>query len=210
MRTVSPSTFLLLLPFFCISAASNTDLKRTWKVERTWEKQPVTYDHTEGRPWPLLLPKRDQETVIFRFRYGSNEDYICHEILSDEETLHVDNIPVKRVTMDNAHQRRLDTTTTTPTLPPTGSYEESHPSVQVSYENIYDTLIFLAVAWLAGTFVLLLGMPTLVGEIVAGFLLGPPLANFVPLVSTRQILVSPHEGGDGGGDGESLGLFEAK
>lgn len=142
--------------------------------------------HSEGRPWPLLVPKRDQETVIFRFHYGFNEDYICREILSDEETFLVDNIAVKDVTLDNTLQRRLDTTSSNETLPPKGSYEESHPSVQVSYENIYDTLIFLAVAWLAGNFALLLGMPTLVGEIIAGFLLGPPLANFVPLVRKQS------------------------
>ena len=41
-------------------------------------------------------------------------------------------------------------------------------------------LVFLMVATGAGIFTAQLGMPALVGEIFTGFLLGPPLANFVP------------------------------
>ena len=41
-------------------------------------------------------------------------------------------------------------------------------------------LVFLIVDTAAGIFTAKLGMPALVGEIFAGFLLGPPLADFVP------------------------------
>jgi len=50
------------------------------------------------------------------------------------------------------------------------------------------TIIFLAVAWVLGNLSLLLGMPSLVGEIVAGFLLGPPLADFVPLPQAMALI----------------------
>ena len=43
-----------------------------------------------------------------------------------------------------------------------------------------DALVFLLVVFAGGHVALLLGMPSLVGEIIMGFLLGPPLANFVP------------------------------
>ncbi len=42
------------------------------------------------------------------------------------------------------------------------------------------TLIFLGAVFLFGKLFTFIGMPSLVGEIICGFLLGPPLANFVP------------------------------
>ena len=53
-------------------------------------------------------------------------------------------------------------------------------SVEVQYEDIYYTLVFLAAVYVFGKAAAMVGMPSLVGEIVCGFLLGPPLANFVP------------------------------
>jgi Kef-type K+ transport system membrane component KefB len=41
-------------------------------------------------------------------------------------------------------------------------------------------IVFIFVAWLLGTLSIYIGLPSLVGEIMAGFLLGPPLADFVP------------------------------
>mmetsp|Transcript_12655 Transcript_12655/g.25292 ORF Transcript_12655/g.25292 Transcript_12655/m.25292 type:complete len:967 (+) Transcript_12655:195-3095(+) len=52
--------------------------------------------------------------------------------------------------------------------------------VHVTYENIYAILVFLLTATAFGIVTSKLGMPALVGEIIAGFLLGPPLADFVP------------------------------
>jgi len=43
-----------------------------------------------------------------------------------------------------------------------------------------DALVFLIIIYLAGEASLLLGMPSLFGEIISGFLIGPPLADFVP------------------------------
>jgi Kef-type K+ transport system membrane component KefB len=53
----------------------------------------------------------------------------------------------------------------------------SHPLLYPSTDKM---VIFVAATWLAGYISTLLGMPSLVGEITAGFLLGPPLADFVP------------------------------
>jgi len=52
--------------------------------------------------------------------------------------------------------------------------------VHVKYEDIYNILAFLLAVYVAGLFTKSLGMPALVGEIITGFLLGPPLADFVP------------------------------
>lgn len=57
---------------------------------------------------------------------------------------------------------------------------ESELSVEVSYEDIYQTLAFLAFIFAFGKLATLIGMPSLVGEIICGFLFGPPLADFVP------------------------------
>jgi Kef-type K+ transport system membrane component KefB/Ca2+-binding EF-hand superfamily protein len=52
--------------------------------------------------------------------------------------------------------------------------------VHVTYEQIYAILVFLMTATALGIVTSKLGMPALVGEIITGFLLGPPLADFVP------------------------------
>lgn len=57
---------------------------------------------------------------------------------------------------------------------------ESELSVEVSYEDIYQTLAFLAFVFAFGKLATLIGMPSLVGEIICGFLFGPPLIDFVP------------------------------
>lgn len=60
-------------------------------------------------------------------------------------------------------------------------HDSSHAyTVHVSYEDIYKVLVFFVVIFVAGICTKNLGMPSLVGEIIAGTLLGPPLAKFVP------------------------------
>ena len=59
--------------------------------------------------------------------------------------------------------------------------EDSEFGVHITYEDLYDAVLFLACIYIAGQFASrVLTMPSLVGEIVAGILLGPPLADFVP------------------------------
>jgi Kef-type K+ transport system membrane component KefB len=53
--------------------------------------------------------------------------------------------------------------------------------VHIEYEDLYDTIVFFTMIYVAGQIASrVLRMPDLVGEIVAGILLGPPLADFVP------------------------------
>jgi hypothetical protein len=53
--------------------------------------------------------------------------------------------------------------------------------VHIEYEDLYNTVIFLTCIYLSGQIASrFLRMPSLVGEIVCGILLGPPLADFVP------------------------------
>jgi len=52
--------------------------------------------------------------------------------------------------------------------------------IDISGHSADDTLVFLLIIYLAGEASLLLGMPSLLGEIISGLLIGPPLADFVP------------------------------
>lgn len=52
-------------------------------------------------------------------------------------------------------------------------------SVDVSFEDIFRTVIFLMASWMMAVLSQLVGLPSLVGEIVTGFVLGPPLLNWV-------------------------------
>mmetsp|Transcript_21156 Transcript_21156/g.31370 ORF Transcript_21156/g.31370 Transcript_21156/m.31370 type:complete len:495 (+) Transcript_21156:126-1610(+) len=60
--------------------------------------------------------------------------------------------------------------------------EENSLGVNTTYEDLYHSFVFLTVVWAAGQIASskYLKMPPLVGEIIAGILLGPPVANFVP------------------------------
>uniref|UniRef100_A0A7S3PTY2 EF-hand domain-containing protein n=1 Tax=Chaetoceros debilis TaxID=122233 RepID=A0A7S3PTY2_9STRA len=62
----------------------------------------------------------------------------------------------------------------------TGNGEEDFLIVHVTYDEIYKVLVFLIAIFVTGLFAQRMGMPSLVGEIFIGFLLGPPLANVVP------------------------------
>lgn len=62
-----------------------------------------------------------------------------------------------------------------------GSDSHSEFGVHVTYEDLYSTVVFFACIYICGQIASnLLKMPSLVGEIICGILLGPPLANFVP------------------------------
>ncbi|CAJ1943048.1 unnamed protein product [Cylindrotheca closterium] len=52
--------------------------------------------------------------------------------------------------------------------------------VSVTFSEIYKVIIFIAIAWLLGNLSVKIGLPTLVGELVTGVVLGPPLLDFVP------------------------------
>lgn len=61
-----------------------------------------------------------------------------------------------------------------------GGDGHSEVGVHISYEDLYSTIIFLACIYVSGQVASrLLRMPSLVGEIFCGILLGPPLADFV-------------------------------
>jgi hypothetical protein len=53
--------------------------------------------------------------------------------------------------------------------------------VHITYQDLYRTVIYLTCIYVSGQIASrFLRMPNLVGEIVCGILLGPPLADFVP------------------------------
>lgn len=52
------------------------------------------------------------------------------------------------------------------------------------------TFVFVAAVWFLGVASKRLGMPSLVGEIACGFLLGPPLADFVPYPHAMTVIGS--------------------
>lgn len=60
--------------------------------------------------------------------------------------------------------------------------DDGHSSfgVHIEYEDLYDAVLFFVAIYLSGQIASFIKMPALVGEIVCGILLGPPLADFVP------------------------------
>ena len=61
-----------------------------------------------------------------------------------------------------------------------GKEAEEHFGVHIEYEDLYDTMLFFIAIYVSGQIASFVKMPSLVGEIVCGILLGPPLADFVP------------------------------
>lgn len=80
-------------------------------------------------------------------------------------------------------QQDAPSNTTTFTAVPTSDNattdEEQQLSVDVSFEDILKTVIFLMASWMMAVLSQVLGLPSLVGEICTGFILGPPLLDFV-------------------------------
>ena len=67
--------------------------------------------------------------------------------------------------------------------------DHSDFGVHVLFSDIYYSVVYLACIYVAGQIASkLLRMPPLVGEIIAGILLGPPLADFVPLPEAWVLL----------------------
>ena len=53
--------------------------------------------------------------------------------------------------------------------------------VHITFDDLYASIIFFTFIYLMGAFAQrVLKMPSLVGEIFAGIILGPPVANWVP------------------------------
>lgn len=61
-------------------------------------------------------------------------------------------------------------------------------SVVVSFEDILKTIIFLLAAWISALVFRVVGLPALVGEIVCGFLLGPPVLDFCPFPEAMVLI----------------------
>lgn len=58
---------------------------------------------------------------------------------------------------------------------------EGGTGVHIDYDTLYQGMVFLVAIYAGGQIAQrLLKMPSLVGEIFAGILLGPPVADFVP------------------------------
>mmetsp|Transcript_20589 Transcript_20589/g.31391 ORF Transcript_20589/g.31391 Transcript_20589/m.31391 type:complete len:879 (+) Transcript_20589:134-2770(+) len=93
-------------------------------------------------------------------------------------------------TTNEDHQRQAEVSSVTHEAE--GSSSESdlahELSIEVSYEDTYDTLIFLGVSFIFGEIAYHCGIPPLVGQIIAGFLLGPPLADYVPFPQAMVLL----------------------
>eukprot|EP00529_Nitzschia_sp_RCC80_P017252 CAMPEP_0113503518 /NCGR_PEP_ID=MMETSP0014_2-20120614/34200_1 /TAXON_ID=2857 /ORGANISM="Nitzschia sp." /LENGTH=814 /DNA_ID=CAMNT_0000398517 /DNA_START=405 /DNA_END=2849 /DNA_ORIENTATION=+ /assembly_acc=CAM_ASM_000159 len=63
----------------------------------------------------------------------------------------------------------------------TDGEDHSEFGVHITYEDLYRTIVYFVCIYVCGQFAsAVLRMPSLVGEIFSGILLGPPLADFVP------------------------------
>eukprot|EP00486_Rosalina_sp_Unknown_P008386 CAMPEP_0201579786 /NCGR_PEP_ID=MMETSP0190_2-20130828/27623_1 /ASSEMBLY_ACC=CAM_ASM_000263 /TAXON_ID=37353 /ORGANISM="Rosalina sp." /LENGTH=246 /DNA_ID=CAMNT_0048014729 /DNA_START=136 /DNA_END=873 /DNA_ORIENTATION=+ len=58
-------------------------------------------------------------------------------------------------------------------------HTEDH-GIEDAFEHIYFVMLFMACLWFVGKIFARCGLPSLVGEIVVGIILGPNLLNFVP------------------------------
>eukprot|EP00484_Ammonia_sp_Unknown_P000784 CAMPEP_0197021680 /NCGR_PEP_ID=MMETSP1384-20130603/2627_1 /TAXON_ID=29189 /ORGANISM="Ammonia sp." /LENGTH=1130 /DNA_ID=CAMNT_0042449567 /DNA_START=117 /DNA_END=3509 /DNA_ORIENTATION=- len=65
-----------------------------------------------------------------------------------------------------------------PTCHATG-HTEDH-DIEEAFQHIYFVMLFMACLWFVGKFFSRIGLPSLVGEILCGIILGPNLLNLVP------------------------------
>ena len=62
------------------------------------------------------------------------------------------------------------------------------PATGFSFNEIYATLTLFVTIWVAGKISMSLGMPSLVGEIIVGVILGPNLLEFAPKVGALKMI----------------------
>mmetsp|Transcript_21173 Transcript_21173/g.28166 ORF Transcript_21173/g.28166 Transcript_21173/m.28166 type:complete len:1051 (-) Transcript_21173:3288-6440(-) len=135
------------------------------------EIKPKSFE--EDRPWPLLSRRVHKNVDIT----NSNSDWRYKSIFYGAyRYLYKTKNSYSRVLIDTN-----DTHDTVNTNEASDEEDLSHElSIEVTYEDTYDVLVFLGVVYILGEVAFRLGIPSLVGQIIAGFLLGPPLANYVP------------------------------
>ena len=63
-------------------------------------------------------------------------------------------------------------------------------SVNVSFEDILKTVVFLLLTWMSANLCKLIGLPSLAGEIIAGVILGPPVLDFCPYPEAMVLIGS--------------------
>lgn len=66
--------------------------------------------------------------------------------------------------------------------------DDENLAVMVTFTDILNLMLFLVATWLMSNVSVMIGLPGLVGEIVTGFLLGPPLANFCPFPEAMVLI----------------------
>ena len=58
-------------------------------------------------------------------------------------------------------------------------HTEDH-DIEEAFQHIYYVMLFVSALWFIGKIFARLGLPSLVGEIIVGIIMGPNLLNFVP------------------------------
>ena len=93
--------------------------------------------------------------------------------------------------IDNQYSRMLSDIETEPHTRESEQEQEelaNELSIEVSFEDTYKVLVFLGVVFSCGEIASYFGIPSLVGQMIAGFLLGPPLLEYVPYPESFVLL----------------------
>jgi len=146
------------------------------------------------RPWPLLTPRRDNvpsnssssSSSERRRKYYKTIFRNAHKAIYNPKTPLV----ARQLSETNEGEAAASTTSEGGEFTETQEEEDlaEELSIEVSYEDTYDILVFLGVAYIFGEIAFHIGVPPLVGQIVAGFLLGPQLADYVPFPEAMVLL----------------------
>ena len=102
--------------------------------------------------------------------FGSDDDYDSYGSASSDSRL-------------LAAQAEVDETGHVTNTTICGDAEEHHSEfgVHIAFTDLYASIIFFAFIYIMGAFAQrVLKMPSLVGEIFAGIILGPPVTDYVP------------------------------
>ncbi|KAL3914568.1 MAG: hypothetical protein SGILL_006051, partial [Bacillariaceae sp.] len=91
------------------------------------------------------------------------------------------------VTYHNHHRRRLDEMVV---IQVDTVSETDQLSVDVTFEDILKTVVFLLVTFLAANLCKFISLPGFVGEIIAGVVLGPPVLDFCPYPEAMVLIGS--------------------
>lgn len=134
---------------------------------------------TNGAPFLCVVAVLVAGFLLLIEQNGGPSCTLQHHIVNQHPTHHHEHDSLVHRQLEELVLEEVDTTSETDQL-----------SVNVTFEDIIRTIVFLMCTWLSANISMVVGLPSFVGEIIAGVILGPPVLDFTPYPEAMVLIGS--------------------